>query len=81
MSYKTLNEYIEGLIKFRDENNAGDIPVFYAKDSEGNGFDSIYFDPSIRYSDEEYEDFYCEEDYNDFDDLDKKSHKKIVIIN
>ena len=44
----TLNEYIKQLQAIKREiPTAGKLPVYYAKNEEGNGYDPIYFSPSI----------------------------------
>lgn len=51
----TLNEYIEQLIEFRDDNDAGDFEVIYGVDDEGNSFKYVHHDPSSGFMvDEEY---------------------------
>lgn len=44
----TLREYIDNLVAFGEENPESlDLTVVYAKDDEGNGYDEVYFGPSI----------------------------------
>lgn len=68
----TLNEYIDKLIKFRDEEKAGDLQVIYAVDDEGNGFDTIYNSPTkcIYYNGEAS--FYNDEDWDSEDDFEEE---------
>ena len=48
-----LSEYIDKLNKILKL--YGDITCVYAKDSEGNGFDEVYYDPSVgEYDDREF---------------------------
>jgi len=44
----TLNEYIKSLqdvVKKKKSN--GELPVIYAKDDEGNGYQKIYYHPTL----------------------------------
>lgn len=74
-----LNEYIDKLIKFRDEEKAGELEVIYAIDSEGNGFDTVYNSPTkcIFYDGEAS--FYDENKWDSEDDF--KEEVNAVCIN
>ena len=44
----TLREYIEGLKKLAKERpETLDLEVVYSRDAEGNGFEAIYWAPSL----------------------------------
>lgn len=49
---KTLTEYIKTLQEL-EKKGFGEHEVIYAKDAEGNGYDSIHYDPSVGYFDGE----------------------------
>lgn len=54
----TLNEFIKGLQEFLEENpESGELPVWYARDDEGNGYQQVYYSPLLRYLDND--DVYC----------------------
>ena len=66
-----LSKYIEGLQKTLKKH--GDLEVVYAIDDEGNGYNSIQFDPTIGffkddsfYSVKNVEDYPEEENYEEF---------------
>lgn len=67
----TLENYIEGLKKFVEENpETLQMQVITSKDNEGNGFNPVYYEPSKGfYEDDEftaYDQFEeCEIDDND----------------
>lgn len=76
----TLNKYIEWLVHFRDTNEgAGELPVFYAKDNEGNAYETVFFEPSLI----EFED--VNDRYPDvqlYEDDDEEDYKpNAVVIN
>lgn len=55
-----LKEYIETLQEFVKQNpQALDYKVIYAKDDEGNGYQEIHYSPSVGHTEDEYhiEDF------------------------
>jgi hypothetical protein len=61
-----LREYIENLNEFAKENpETLDMVVVYAKDSEGNGFESIYYTPNKGYFDQSENDFVDVANYED----------------
>lgn len=46
----TLNEYIEQLQHLIKENPlAANMEVIYSKDDEGNGYDGVYFSPTVGF--------------------------------
>ena len=51
-----LKQYIKNLQKFVKENpDAADYEVIYAKDSEGNGYNPVTYDPSLgSYADRDF---------------------------
>ncbi len=45
---KTFREYVKECNQLLEENpECGDFPAIYAKDSEGNGYCDIYYQPSL----------------------------------
>ena len=46
----TLREYIAHLRKFTRK--YGDLPVVYSRDDEGNGFQHIFYTPSLGHFDD-----------------------------
>jgi hypothetical protein len=52
----TLKEYIEGLQEFIKENpNALDLEVVTSKDDEGNGYNRVYYSPTLgQFEDNEF---------------------------
>lgn len=49
----TLNEYIEQLQNLIKENPlAANMEVIYSKDNEGNGYDGVYFSPTVGFFDD-----------------------------
>ena len=78
-----LKEYIEQLQEFAKENQqALDLDVWYAKDDEGNGYQEVYFSPSLKVYSES--DKYCDRvDYmystDEIDEIDDAN--TVVIVN
>jgi len=51
-----LKEYIAGLNAFVKENpKARNFDVIYSRDDEGNGFQGVYFSPTLGQWDGDYE--------------------------
>ena len=78
-----LKEYIEQLQEFVKENpQALEFDVWYAKDDEGNGYQEVYFAPSLKvYSEnDKYSDrvdyMYSTDEYDEIDDA-----NTVVIVN
>ncbi len=45
---KTFRQYVEECNKLLSENpKCGDFPAIYAKDSEGNDYYPVYYDPTL----------------------------------
>ena len=66
-----LREYIENLNEFAKENpETLDMVVVYAKDSEGNGFESIHCTPSKGCFNQSENDFVDVENYEELDEND-----------
>jgi hypothetical protein len=65
---KTLGEFIKGLQRIVENNpKAADLIVLTAIDDEGNGYNTVHFDPSVgTYEDQEWQD--CEEMPDDNDE-------------
>lgn len=57
----TLEEYINNLNEFVKENPAAlQMTVVYSKDDEGNGYQRIYYTPTIGQFDENEDEFQSE---------------------
>lgn len=62
----TLKQFIEKLNKFAEENpDSLGLEVITSKDDEGNGFNPVYYGPSIGVFEDG--DFYAEEQLEDWD--------------
>lgn len=69
----TLNEYIDRLIKFRDEESAGELQVIYAVDNEGNGFNTISNSPTkCIFNDHDWVQFYDKDEWDSEDDFEEE---------
>lgn len=73
-----ISEMIKNLQEFMEEN--GDLECWYARDDEGNGYQKVYYDPSMYYVNE-YEEVYQQEDYDEADEEDQKNLRPICIVN
>lgn len=73
-----ISDMIKNLYAFMDEH--GDLDCWYAADDEGNAYNPIYFDPSLRYVNE-YQDVFQEEDLVDEDPEDIAELTKICVVN
>lgn len=73
-----ISDMIKNLYAFIDEH--GDVECWYAEDEEGNGYQPVYFGPSLRYVNE-YKDVYHEEDLADEDPEDIVDLVKICVVN
>ena len=76
-----ISDMIKNLYAFMDEH--GDVECWYAEDDEGNGFRPVYFEPSLRYVNEDEETFQ-EEDLEDMDKEDREDIgelTKICVVN
>ena len=62
-----LSNYIAGLQKILDQ--CGDLPCYYSRDDEGNGYQKVEYDGSLYYVtelDSRLDDVYSkQEEYND----------------
>ena len=66
-----LREYIENLNEFVKENpETLDMIVVYAKDSEGNGFEEVYYTPNKGCFDPDERNFVDVENYEELDEND-----------
>lgn len=64
----TLKEYFENLKSFIEENpDCLELPVIVAKDDEGNGYNSNFFEPQKGHFDFESRDFYTQEQLSEDD--------------
>jgi hypothetical protein len=62
-----LDKYIEELIKFRDNNEgSGKLDVITSKDDEGNGYNEVYYEPTIGCFDGD--DFTSDNEEDEFDE-------------
>lgn len=76
-----LNDYIESLQKLvEDDLTLGDLDIIYAKDSEGNGYESVYQYPSLGFY-EEYEREFTPEEYFEDSDVPDDLEVNSVCIN
>lgn len=73
-----VSEMIKNLQQFLEEN--GDVECWYAIDDEGNGYQRVYYDPTLYYVNE-YGEVYQQEDYDEADEEDKKDLRPICIVN
>lgn len=73
-----LNEYIEELKEILEEH--GDLDLIYSRDSEGNGFENVFYSPSIMYKEgvSHRFDAYSEDD---LEDDEKEDYQKVVCVN
>lgn len=81
---KTLKEYILDLQKLVEENpKTADFIVITAKDAEGNGYEPIYYGPTIGLYDVEEDDnnFISEDQYHEYDGLYEDSSSNAVCVN
>ena len=82
-----LKEYIEQLQEFVKENpQALEFDVWYAKDDEGNGYQEVYFSPSLKVYDidDKYNDrcdYMLSDGDGDIDDIIENDRRVAVIVN
>lgn len=73
-----ISEMIKNLQEFMEEH--GDLNCWYAKDDEGNGYQEVYYSPSLCYVNE-YDDVFQQADYDEADEEDKEDLMPICIVN
>lgn len=73
-----ISEMIKNLQEFMAE--YGDLDCWYARDDEGNGYQEVYYDPSLHYVNE-YDDVFTQEDYDEADEDDREDLTPICIVN
>ena len=73
-----ISEMIKNLQEFMAVH--GDLDCWYAKDDEGNGYQKVYYDPSLYYVDEDQEVYGNIEDLEEYD-LTVEDVTAICIIN
>lgn len=73
-----ISKMIKNLQEFMAEN--GDLDCWYAKDDEGNGYQRVYYAPSLYYVDEDQEVYGNIEDLEEYD-LTEEDVTKICIVN
>ena len=73
-----VSEMIKNLQEFMNEN--GDLECWYARDDEGNGYQKVYYDPSLYYIDSDNEVYGNAEDIEDYD-LTMEDVTPICIVN
>lgn len=73
-----VSEMIENLQKFMTE--YGDLDCWYAKDDEGNGYNEVYYDPSMYWVDASGEVYNNTDDLEEYD-LTIKDVTPICIVN
>ena len=72
-----ISEMIKNLQKFMDEH--GDLECWYAVDDEGNGYQKVYYLPSMYFANEDGEVY--QSDDLEYLDLDEENIRPICIIN
>lgn len=73
-----ISKMIKNLEEFKAEH--GDLDCWYAKDDEGNGYQEIYYSPTLMYANK-YDDVFGQEDYDEADEDDKEDLTPICIVN
>ena len=73
-----ISEMIKNLQEFMTEH--GDLDCWYAEDDEDNGYQKIYYSPSMYYVNE-YGDVYQQEDWDEADEDDREDLTPICIVN
>lgn len=73
-----ISEMIKNLEEFMKEH--GDIDCWYARDDEGNGYQEIYYSPTLMYVNK-YDDVFTKEDFDEADEDDKEDLTPICIVN
>lgn len=76
-----ISEMIKNLEEFKAEH--GDLDCWYAKDDEGNGYQRVYYDPTLYYVDEDNE-MHSEEDLEEYleeYELTKEDVTPVCIVN
>ena len=73
-----ISEMIKNLQEFMAEH--GDLDCWYAEDDEGNGYQKVYYSPSLYYANE-YGDIYTQEDWDEADEDDREDLTPICVVN
>lgn len=76
-----VSEMIKNLQDFMEEN--GDIDCYYAVDDEGNGYNEVYYKPTLMLE-APYGDLYSVKEIEEDDSLDEDERgefKKVCIVN
>lgn len=73
-----ISKMIKNLQEFMAEH--GDIDCYYAVDDEGNGYNAVYYNPTLMYINE-YDDVFGQADYDEADEEDRESLMPICIVN
>lgn len=64
-----LKEYIKNLQDVLDSNpEYAELAVITAKDEEGNGFNTVYFEPSLGRWHPQYQEFTTKDNFGDLDE-------------
>jgi len=71
-----LSEYIKNLQQALSL--YGDCEVITSKDAEGNGYNNVYYEPSVMYRNSDY-DYWNEEDMEEDDNID--DYEKVICVN
>jgi hypothetical protein len=76
-----ISEMIKNLEEFKAEH--GDLDCWYARDDEGNGYQEVYYSPSLMYADEDGEMHNKEdlEEYLEYYELTKEDVAPVCIVN
>lgn len=77
-----VSEMIKNLQGFLEKN--GDLDCWYATDDEGNGFETVVYEPSLMYHDSDYEVYDANGlqeifEENPYDSID--NYTKVCVIN
>ena len=76
-----LKKYIEQLQEFAKENpQALEFDVWYAKDDEGNGYQEVYFSPSLKVYSESDKHFDIVDYMYSTDEIDEIDDANTVVI-
>ena len=75
-----VSEMIKNLAEFINEH--GDIECWYAVDDEGNGYQKIYYEPSLYYINDDDEVYQSLEELEiEEEDIEDEGIKPICIVN
>lgn len=76
-----ISEMIKNLQEFMEEH--GDLDCYYAEDDEGNGYNPVYYSPTLMFENSSG-DLYTARDFEEDDSLDeedKAEFTKVCVVN